>query len=104
MLFWIRNFSYANSPKRKEKLKEFFIQNTDFLHSEREYEFLDKSFHTLRRLHRKERDIVATLLGFVINKQLSQDLHGEDIESFLHENLSEDFSLQAFFSRHEYEK
>lgn len=101
LLFRVWHHCDPYSHKRNEKLKDFLISSNTLLHSEKEYELMEKSYYVQRRLHLKELNIMTTLLGFIMMKQLPEDIHTDDIQKYLHTHISKDFSLTAFSSRHD---
>ncbi len=104
MLFWIWHHCYVYSNKRNEKLKEFLINSTSFIWSEKNYNLLEKSRMSQRQLHRNWFNIRSTLLLFEIAKHLPEDITDWQIDEYLKKTLWKNFSLSPLYARQEYTK
>ena len=87
MLFWLRHNCYSYSDRLTGDIKDFFINSTTFVGSEKNYNQLIKSRMYQWQLHRKEFNINATLNFFSIIKNLPYDLKDEEIQNCLEKKL-----------------
>jgi len=70
MLFWIWHYGYYYSDRRREKLKEYLIKNSDLFSSQEDFDILERSFETQRKIHKNNKANAAiTLLGYIIERE-----------------------------------
>ena len=103
MLFWIRHYGYYYSSKREEKLRDYLVNNTSLFGSKDDFNILERSFESQSRINSKsDRDIITTLLWFIIENNLQKDIAAENIKQYIIKELWSEFSLQKFTPRNNY--